>query len=465
MPWATPARLGALRLSGSLTFEMLAGALHVTFAGGRAEIGALVVEAAAGALIWQGSGYTGTIAGTAVSAVGDARVGGSLTLAVGGGGLASGSGDLTIHVAGYEISGAASVGVAPDGATTVALADGHVDVGAFQLSFPRALFAIGPMGLTGATLGASVNVSGGGLTLAANATFTVKAALERPGGHDVAIVLRPLYIGAGEVVFHVGAGPPSRLELSPDRRGTAIHLGPASLEGAGFRADVASAVIHIEPAAGGIAVTLTASSLTVQGSPAAVTFPSARLELSGTESADWSLHLGDDGHAVSVSALAGALIVAVDGTTTLRPAAAVRRLAITGGAGADSLTVDASAVAVAIAFDGAGGADTVHGPALDLTWTIDVRGGGTAAGLAFTGVEHLVGAAGNEDTFVFGPAGALAGTVEGGDGGYDVVEVATEGGALTSTITGPQSGVVTRAWGRHHVRRAWSPSPSPARRT
>ena len=176
-----------------------------------------------------------------------------------------------------------------------------------------------------------------------------------------------------------------------------------------------------------------------------MTFPSARLELSGMESADWSLHLGDDGHAVSVSALAGALIVAVDGTTTLRPAAAVRRLAITGGAGADSLTVDASAVAVAIAFDGAGGADTVHGPAVDLTWTINVRGGGTVAGLAFAGVEHLVGAAGNEDTFVFGPAGALAGTIEGGDGGYDVVEVATSGGGLTSAITGPQSGVITRA--------------------
>ena len=181
VPGATPARFGALRLSGSLTFEVLAGVLHVTIAGGRAEIGALILDAAAVALAWQGSGYTGTIAGTAATVVGDARIGGSLTLAVGGDGLASGSGDLSIHVAGYEIDGAASVDVAADGATTVALADGHVDVGAFRLTFPRALFSIGPMGLTGAILGAAVAVSGGGLTLAGTATVTVTAARRAAG--------------------------------------------------------------------------------------------------------------------------------------------------------------------------------------------------------------------------------------------------------------------------------------------
>ena len=66
-------------------------------------------------------------------------------------------------------------------------------------------------------------------------------------------------------------------------------------------------------------------------------------------------------------------------------------------------------------------------------------------GAAFAGFENLTGAAGNKDTFNFAATGTLSGLVDGGAGGYDVVSIASDGSAVVSTITGPQSGTIARS--------------------
>ena len=141
------------------------------------------------------------------------------------------------------------------------------------------------------------------------------------------------------------------------------------------------------------------------------------------------------------------LEVTIDGTTSARPITSVTSLSISGSAGPDTLSVDASVAdaGIPISFDGADGADSVRGPAVDSTWAVTGAGAGSVGGVAFSGAEDLIGAAGNEDTFVFEATGSLAGTVEGGDGGYDVIVVATGGAPLASSITGPQSGTLTGA--------------------
>ena len=161
------------------------------------------------------------------------------------------------------------------------------------------------------------------------------------------------------------------------------------------------------------------------------------------EATDWLVAIGSLGGAISVAVSGGALVVTVGGSASIRPLATVASLTIIGGPGGDALTLDASAagLTIPIFFAGAGGNDIVYGPAIDATWTISGPGAGTVGALRFTGVEALAGARDNKDTFVFEPGGAIAGTIDGGDGGFDTLVLA--GGAFTSidsTITGPQSG-------------------------
>ncbi|MGH3371811.1 MAG: hypothetical protein ACRDPR_17605, partial [Nocardioidaceae bacterium] len=92
-----------------------------------------------------------------------------------------------------------------------------------------------------------------------------------------------------------------------------------------------------------------------------------------------------------------------------------------------------------------GDGDSLHGPASSTTWQVHGPGSGAVAGLAFEGMESLFGAPDNEDTFVFGALGGLAGVVDGGAGGFD--SVVLDGGSFASvkyTFTGRFSGVVTR---------------------
>ena len=137
-------------------------------------------------------------------------------------------------------------------------------------------------------------------------------------------------------------------------------------------------------------------------------------------------------------------LIGADGSVDALSLEGVGSVEIRGGAGNDQLTVGGGTLPVAISFDGGGGIDTVVGPGVDSTWSIEGAGSGGVAGLTFTGAEHLVGADGNRDRFVVGASGSISGVIEGGAGGYDVIEIASNGGSLSSVITGPQSGTITR---------------------
>ena len=82
------------------------------------------------------------------------------------------------------------------------------------------------------------------------------------------------------------------------------------------------------------------------------------------------------------------------------------------------LDVDAS-FNLPVHFDGGGGSDTLVGPDVERTWTIDGADAGTVGSATFTGVENLSGGVDNEDTFVFEAGASLSGRLEGGDGGFD----------------------------------------------
>ena len=110
------------------------------------------------------------------------------------------------------------------------------------------------------------------------------------------------------------------------------------------------------------------------------------------------------------------------GLTTIYGSAAADSLAITGTnpftATLNGTAIGPIAAQGGVAFDGAGGSDTLIGPDGDSTWTITGANAGTLGGaipLSFANVENLTGGAGN-DTFAFAPAGNVAGMIDGGGG-------------------------------------------------
>ncbi len=113
-----------------------------------------------------------------------------------------------------------------------------------------------------------------------------------------------------------------------------------------------------------------------------------------------------------------------------------------------NLTIDTSVPQVpgGILFDGSG-SSTLSGPGVDSTWTVTGAGDGwlgSAGYVEFQGVENLVGAANNQDKFVFEPSGSLSGSIDGGAGGYDTMVVQGNGsGVLRSVATGPNSGRIS----------------------
>ncbi|HEX4996679.1 MAG TPA: LEPR-XLL domain-containing protein, partial [Terriglobia bacterium] len=89
--------------------------------------------------------------------------------------------------------------------------------------------------------------------------------------------------------------------------------------------------------------------------------------------------------------------------------------------------------------------DTVAGPAADTVWNITGSGEGDVAGVHFANVENLQGAADNQDTFVVSGDGAIDGTIDGNDGGFDTLVM--DGGtfdSVTYTAFGPNSGTIER---------------------
>jgi len=106
---------------------------------------------------------------------------------------------------------------------------------------------------------------------------------------------------------------------------------------------------------------------------------------------------------------------------------------------------------------GGGGNDTLIGPPTDsfttlasitgltpVEWIVDGAGSGHVAGVGFSGMENLTGAADNEDTFVFEQEGSISGLIEGGDLGFDSLDVKGFYNTILFTPTGPDSGFVDR---------------------
>ena len=118
---------------------------------------------------------------------------------------------------------------------------------------------------------------------------------------------------------------------------------------------------------------------------------------------------------------------------------------IMGGEQDDKLTVDfTSPFFVPIRFNDSSSADNdaleVRGG--DKPWDITGKDAGYVAGVTFAGVENLIGAAGNRDTFVFQGGGMLSGILEGGAGGYDTLVIEGTHQSVVFNAGGPDSGSV-----------------------
>ena len=110
-----------------------------------------------------------------------------------------------------------------------------------------------------------------------------------------------------------------------------------------------------------------------------------------------------------------------------------------GGAG----NIDGVAFGGIEAIEGGTDADTLVGPDANSTWYVTGPDSGNVGGTTFTGMENLEGAADNEDIFVIEQDGGVSGILEGGDGGFDTVEIAGDYGQVVHTPTGPDSGFIS----------------------
>src|SRR5581483_7741337 len=91
---------------------------------------------------------------------------------------------------------------------------------------------------------------------------------------------------------------------------------------------------------------------------------------------------------------------------------------------------------------GGEGVDRLRGPERRTVWRLSGQGSGDVGGTRFSGIEDLEGSADNEDTFVVEAGGGLSGTVDGGAGGFDTLEVEGSYNTMAFTPTGPSSGIV-----------------------
>ena len=131
----------------------------------------------------------------------------------------------------------------------------------------------------------------------------------------------------------------------------------------------------------------------------------------------------------------------------------ISAVSITGGAGKDTLTIDATSFAgysvPKISFDGGGGGQNaiVFDNTTDTNWSLTgadkgaVSGGG--ADLSFQNVADLTGAANNNDTLTVEPGGSLSGVFDGGAGGSNSLVFDNGPHQAAGFSVGPQYNTVT----------------------
>ncbi|HEU5283106.1 MAG TPA: LEPR-XLL domain-containing protein [Burkholderiales bacterium] len=161
------------------------------------------------------------------------------------------------------------------------------------------------------------------------------------------------------------------------------------------------------------------------------------------------LNLTQDGDQVvveqaSVAADGGAILdVTRDGITERYgdALAGVRELLGEGLGGDDSFSFVGLSIAVRI--DGGAGSDQLFGPAADAEWIVSGWNSGVVAGIEFSDIENLRGAAGNRDTFLMQASAGVTGVMDGGAGGFDSLVVDGAGyDSITSIAAGPDSGTL-----------------------
>ena len=146
----------------------------------------------------------------------------------------------------------------------------------------------------------------------------------------------------------------------------------------------------------------------------------------------WRIQLIDaNDHSLVISVVGTDIVVVVDGgAPETRPIDAVTLIRFLTGSGNDTVTL-LGPVPVPVFFEAGTGNDRILGPAADATWNLNGVGSGSMSvdgpvanpAVSFTGVEDIVGAAGNRDLFLIA-AGADFGLVDGGAGGTDGIELA-----------------------------------------
>jgi len=80
----------------------------------------------------------------------------------------------------------------------------------------------------------------------------------------------------------------------------------------------------------------------------------------------------------------------------------------------------------------------------DNMWQIDGLDSGQVGDIRFSGVEHLIGGANNQDTFVFSQEGHISGSIDGGWGGFDTLEIEGTFDKTEFTAFRADAGTVTR---------------------
>ena len=120
------------------------------------------------------------------------------------------------------------------------------------------------------------------------------------------------------------------------------------------------------------------------------------------------------------------------------------------GAGGGSLHLDSTLVTLltgtggSLQFDGGPALGKLYGPSIDSIWTVSGAGSGVVGPVTFSNVGSLVGGVNNKDTFIIGPSGYISGLIDGGAGGYDVLELQGPSGQVVYHATGGGNGTILR---------------------
>ena len=247
----------------------------------------------------------------------------------------------------------------------------------------------------------------------------------------------PLNYLVNNVVSTIAArGPPLVIELSDVHSTIHTDLGNVPLTGT-------------------VTITSTNSTTILQASEFALVLTDSGF---ASAPAAWQVELDSQpAHLISIGSDGADIVITVDGVSTRRAAQFVTGVTIT-ATGNTNDTLHLGVVPVPVDFAAGGGTDTITGPSTDTLWHITGAGAGSVNSLTFTGVEKLIGAAGNQDVFAFTPGGFLALGVDGGPRGFDTMRFDAPTGSVVDAVgyrpSGIDSGYRRLRRGQPRVRRA-----------